>query len=320
MEQGQQVRNGKAFEYAIASEYASYLQSIGMEVNLIEDAPLCAARDFYNGFAPDLQERFSRAAANTIPSMIKLEPGLTAIGSDNNINIAISSDSNGENGDVRDIIISRHNPKWEIGFSAKNNNDAMKHSRLSSVLDFGQKWVGVKCADEYWAEINPVFELLTSLRQKKLKWSEVDCDKENDIYVPILKAFRKEMLRINSDNPGIPQKLIKYLIGNRPFYKIIKDDSHNLVVVKAFNIEGHLNKTVNGSRARYTTPGINLPTRIIEFEFKQNSYTTLNMILDGGWEISFRLHSASSRVESSLKFDIKLLGNPPVLFSQYIFQ
>ena len=47
---------------------------------------------------------------------------------------------------------------------------------------------------------------------------------------------------------------------------------------------------------------------------------TLNMILDGGWEISFRIHSADNPIVLSLKFDVKLLGNPPILFSQYLFQ
>lgn len=320
MEQGQQVKNGKTFEYAIAAEYASWLQSYGIDVCMIENAPLRTARDFFNGFAPEQQQRFIRAAANTIPTMVKLEPGLTADGGDNKIYITISPDSSGEGGDVRDIVISRKKPKWEIGFSAKNNNDAMKHSRLSAILDFGKKWVGVKCSENYWEEISPVFEILSDYKRQKLKWEDAGCDKENDVYVPVLNAFRKELLRINSENPGIPQKLIKYLIGNSPFYKIIKDDAHNLVIVKAFNIEGQLNKTVSGCRAHYSTPCINLPTRIIEFDFKQGSRTTLNMILDGGWEISFRIHSASSKVESSLKFDIKLLGNPPILFSQYIFQ
>ncbi|RPD37239.1 HaeIII family restriction endonuclease, partial [Candidatus Liberibacter solanacearum] len=31
---------------------------------------------------------------------------------------------------------------------------------------------------------------------------------------------------------------------------------------------------------------------------------------DGGWNISFRLHNASSKVEPSLKFDIQLVKTP----------
>ena len=129
------------------------------------------------------------------------------------------------------------------------------------------------------------------------------------------------MLFINENNDNIPQKLVQYLIGRYPFYKIIKDDASNMVIVKAFNIEGELNKALGGVRSNYRIPHVNLPTRIVEFDFMRGREdNTLDMILDGGWEISFRIHNASSRVETSLKFDIQLLGNPPILFTQYIFQ
>ena len=58
-----------------------------------------------------------------------------------------------------------------------------------------------------------------------------------------------------------------------------------------------------------------------EFDFKVGAEdNTLDMILDGGWEISFRIHNASSSIEQSLKFDIRLLGNPPILFTQHLFR
>jgi hypothetical protein len=36
--------------------------------------------------------------------------------------------------------------------------------------------------------------------------------------------------------------------------------------------------------------------------------------MDNGWQISFRIHNASSKVENSLKFDIQLTGQPTDLF------
>jgi len=36
--------------------------------------------------------------------------------------------------------------------------------------------------------------------------------------------------------------------------------------------------------------------------------------MDNGWAISFRIHSASTIVEPSLKFDIQLVGQPANLF------
>ena len=141
------------------------------------------------------------------------------------------------------------------------------------------------------------------------------------MYKPLLSAFRREMMRIYNDNEGIPEKLIKYLIGKHAFYKIIKDDSHNLVIVKAFNIDNELNKTVNREKSKYKTAKINFPTRIVEFApMKGREDTTLDMIMDGGWEISFRIHNADKPIVLSLKFDIQLLGNPPILFTQHLFR
>lgn len=36
--------------------------------------------------------------------------------------------------------------------------------------------------------------------------------------------------------------------------------------------------------------------------------------MDNGWQISFRIHNASSKVEPSLKFDVELIGQPTGLF------
>ena len=321
MPQGDQVKNGKAFEYALAKAYAEYVKEQRRKVVLEESSAMRQARAYYNEFSETEQEKFDVAAYQTIDTMVRIEPGILSQRNDSDIlRISINSDSEGESGDVRDVVFQRIRPSWEIGFSAKNNNDAVKHSRLSNQLDFGERWVGVPCSSTYWHEISPIFAYLQEAINKGKKWSDLGQDKVQKVYMPLLSAFRKELLFINANNPNISQKLVQYLIGSYPFYKIIKDDSHNLVIVKAFNINGELNKTVNGVKPQYPTTKINLPTRIVEFEMKRGSDNTLNMILDEGWEISFRIHNASSKVESSLKFDIKLLGNPPILFTQHLFR
>ncbi|MDE6695487.1 MAG: HaeIII family restriction endonuclease [Muribaculaceae bacterium] len=318
---GQQVKNGKAFEYAIAKTYFDYITSLGVPVELVDSDALRTAKSFYETFSDLDKQRFDNAASNTISSLVKIEPGLTTHGKKSDVlKIALNGDVAGETGDVRDIVFSHNNPSWEIGFSAKNNNDAVKHSRLGKDLDFGKVWLGYPCSAEYWNDIKPIFTLIENHISQCHTWNDLGVSKERDIYIPILKAFRKELLLICSHHSDVPKKLIEYLIGSYPFYKIIKDDSHNMVVVKAFNIKGDLNKSYMGCKSAYSVPKINYPTRIVELEFKKNSNNTLNMILDGGWEISFRIHNASTKVERSLKFDIKLLGNPPILFTQYIFQ
>ena len=72
--------------------------------------------------------------------------------------IRLAQDSEGRGGDVRDVIFSREKPHWEIGFSAKNNNDSQKHSRLGNSNDFAKKWLGIESSEEYWEAIAPIFE------------------------------------------------------------------------------------------------------------------------------------------------------------------
>lgn len=322
MPQGEQVKNGKAFEYSLAFQYFTYLKSIGKSVVLVENSALKVARNYYNGFCKSKQNGFDVAAQQTIETMLKIEPGLYAQKNSNDVlSIMLQNDSEGIDGDVRDVVFRRVKPTWEIGFSAKNNNDAVKHSRLSHVLDFGKEWVSCPCSKTYWEEIKPIFDYLKEKKNEGCNFDSLGDDKVQYVYKPLLCAFKKELMKIYNTNENIPEKLIHYLIGRHAFYKIIKDDSHNLVIVKAFNINNELNKSVNSVKSKYKTASINMPTRIVEFEFmKGREDNTLDMILDGGWEISFRIHNANKEIEPSLKFDIKLLGNPPVLFTQHLFR
>ena len=320
MPQGEQVKNGKAFEYALAYHYYACLYALGKNVELVENSAIDVARRFYNSFVDSKRTEFDIAAKQTIETMLKIEPGLMAQkNSSDKLFISLQNDAEGAVGDVRDVVFRRITPSWEIGFSAKNNNDAVKHSRLSRILDFGNEWLRCPCSSQYWEDIRPIFAYLRE--HEGQTFNSLGDDKVNKVYVPLLTSFRNEMMRIYESNDLIPEKLIRYLIGNYAFYKIIKDDNHNLVIVKAFNINNELNKNINGVKAQYKIPVINLPTRIVEFDFKQGAEdNTLDMILDGGWEISFRIHNASSKVEQSLKFDIRLLGNPPILFTQHLFR
>lgn len=319
-----QVENGKAFEYAIALAYYDYLKSISVLTWLHEDSSLQNGRRCYEIQEDDKQNEFYLAAQKTIETMVAIEPGLvSAKNSSDFLSIRLASDAEGIIGDVRDVIFSRPNNSmgWEIGISAKNNHDAVKHSRLSPKIDFGNEWMDFPCSPNYFSEIQPVFDYLKSIKTNnpKTKWEDLGCSKSEDVYVPLLKAFRKEMLRLTKSNPIASANLLQYLIGRKPFYKVIKEDNKKIVVVKAFNIGGKLNQTVNGKKPIVKTDTIKLPTRVIELEFKEESNTTLMMILDEGWQISFRIHSASTYIENSLKFDIQLIGNPPILFTQHLF-
>mgnify|MGYP002624205411 FL=1 len=319
-----QVENGKAFEYAIAKAYLDFFESNGVMARIQEDANLIHARHCYTLHDGLGQKGFYLAAQKTIETLIAIEPGLVSPKNHNDfLNIRLASDSEGIVGDVRDVIFSRMNGNsvWEMGVSAKNNHDAVKHSRISPYIDFGKEWMDYPCSMGYFDEIKPVFEMLRRIKEDnpKTKWDDLGTAKSEKVYFPLLIAFRKEMLKISKEDTHTTANLLQYLIGRLPFYKVIKEDRKNIVVVKAFNIGGKLNQTVNGKKPIIKTDVVKMPTRIIELDFKEKSETTLMMVLDEGWQVSFRIHSASTYIENSLKFDIQLIGNPPILFTQHLF-
>lgn len=205
--EGKQVRNGKAFEYAIATQYYAYLQGRGNAVDIVENKAFAVARKYFEGFPQQEQDRFNKAAYNTIDTMVKIEPGLTAQNDDKDILcISLNEDQAGREGDVRDVIFQRTRFPWEIGFSAKNNNDAVKHSRLGRKLDFGQVWLDKPCSSDYWTETKPVFDYLEENAVKRYNWNDLGQDKTGKVYVPLLNAFKKELLKINAGNAHIPEK------------------------------------------------------------------------------------------------------------------
>ena len=320
------VQNGKAFEYAIAIEYLSFVRNLGLNAVLANNAPTNTARTYFETSPIEERTKYLLASRSSIATMMKLETGFVSPKNERDVlQIRIASDSEGEYGDVRDVIFARPVSRWELGFSAKNNNDAVKHSRLSPTIDFGESWLGHPVSQSYWEDVLPIFRYLQQLKDAGTEWNEIEDIKPTRVYIPVLDAFKAEILRLCAEYPDVPQRLVMYLLGGKPFYKVIKDDNANMVIIKAFNIRGELNQVVNGNKPAYKTKEVYLPTRIVELDYKikndgTRSQNTLNMILDYGWEISFRLHSAATKVEPSLKFDVQMLGNPPVLFTQYIFQ
>ena len=51
-----------------------------------------------------------------------------------------------------------------------------------------------------------------------------------------------------------------------------------------------------------------IPGRIEQIQRVRGKTSTLRVTFEGGWQLSFRLHNARSKVEPSLKFDIKFVG------------
>lgn len=315
-----QTINGKAFEYALLNEFSERLKVV-TSVTVIENDPFKTALKCFVSFDEKEQSHYKLVASFAVNFLLDIEPRLAnGINENDVLQLEIVADKAGQTGDVRDVLAIRSIQKWEIGISAKNNHRAVKHSRLSNDIDFGQKWLDIPCSVDYFEEINPVFSDLAKLRtasKATQKWDTLG-DYHTSVYVPVLNAFRTELLRLDKENPGIvAERLVEYLIGNQDFYKVIK--GKNKVEIQAYNLHGTLNLPFENIKPKAKIQRLKLPNRLIEVVYQDNSQTTLLVTLNEGWQISFRIHNASSRIEPSLKFDINLVSAPHSLFSNQLF-
>lgn len=303
---------GRAYEYicllTLEQEISKY-RTAKIEINSSYEA----AKNAWLSIDNDLQNTLSQSASAAVETIFDMEPLIIEDG-DDQLDLKIQKDSGGEAGDVRDILIIRRNIAWEIGLSIKHNHFAVKHSRLSPTIDFGEKWFGVACSDVYWDSVNPIFDFLKEQKKNGLKWSEL-VDKENDVYIPLLKAFIDEIKSSYQIHTDIPRKMVEYLLCEFDFYKVISLDNKKVTQIQTYNLRGTLNQPSKAETAKIAVPVSALPTRIISLDFKPNSTNTVELYMDNGWQFSFRIHNASTKVETSLKFDVQIIGMPATIIS-----
>ena len=304
---------GRAYEFSYLIslyEEISKVRSVKIETN----SSYYAAERAWNTLSESEKTMYKLSSLTGVNTLFELEPLILDNGNDE-LELKIQSDEHGEKGDVRDVLIIRRGIEWEIGLSVKHNHFAVKHSRLSKKIDFGKKWYGIACSDQYWLDIKPIFNYLDEEKKKGTKWRDL-LSKEDDVYVPLLNAFKEELERQNLlFNKDIPRLMVEYLLGEFDFYKVIGIDNKKITRIQSFNLRGTLNKQGKNLKKNIELPISTLPTRIVSLDYKPGSKNTLELYLDGGWQFSFRIHNASTKVEPSLKFDIQIIGMPVTIIS-----
>lgn len=313
---------GKAYEYACLISLRNHLfRLLNGTVSIIDSDAYRTARDaFEKATREGCSEGLTRAASAAARVILRLEPQLQY--GDGNMTLAIQTDAQGIAGDVRDVVCIRRESGWEIGISCKHNHHAVKHSRLSTTIDFGAEWFGVPCSREYFRTVTPVFNELRDMRAEAVAngsalplWNDIP-DKASRYYVPILNAFLTEMRRLAGNHPDIPGKLIEYMLGRYDFYKVITDDRRETTRVEAINIAGTLNRPANGHRSIVDIARLRMPTRFYHMGMVPGSDNKVEIVCDEGWALTMRIHNASSKIEPSLKFDVQLASFPPALHAQ----
>lgn len=298
---------GRAYEYAwMQTLYGALVKR--RKTTIVENSSLAANEKAWALMDADMQETLMISANAAVDTILELEPRMPEADQDE-LTLAFQKDGAGIKGDVRDIVIQRKEIGWEVGLSIKHNHDAVKHSRLSHKLDFGNEWFAMPCSKQYWDAVNPIFQALQQEKQNGTKWSELK-EKSQTVYIPLLQAFMDEVNRANRKDPTMPRKMIEYLIGTKDYYKVVSKDNKQLTVISAFHLHDTLNKPAKHTVSAITVPVAKLPTRLVALELKPNSENTVEMYLDNGWQLSFRIHNASTKVEPSLKFDVQFISMP----------
>ena len=303
---------GRAYEYIFLNSLFEVISKI-REVSIEKNSSLMASKQAWETLSSQDKEIYKKSALTGVSIILDLEP-LIIEKSNDILNLKIQSDDEGKKGDVRDIVIMRGNIDWEIGLSLKHNHFAVKHSRLSKKLDFGEKWYGIPCSEEYWKKVKPIFDFLEEEKEKKTLWKEI-VNKNEDVYFPLLEAFKIEILDQNRKNIKLLENMLKYLLGKFDFYKVISIDNKKVTRVQSYNLYGTLNQDGVHEKRKIEIPIIILPTRIVSLDFKPNSLTTLELYLNNGWQFTFRIHNAEKEVKPSLKFDIQIVGIPTSIIS-----
>lgn len=298
---------GRAYEFAWITTLSKALNPI-RKTGIVRNSSYDANKRAWNTISQDKRDLFAVSANAAVNAILELEPRMEEDNGDT-LFIEFQKDENGETGDVRDIVIRRDDINWEIGLSIKHNHAAVKHSRLSHVLDFGKEWYGVACSKQYWNDIAPIFNMLNREKSRGANWSDLN-DKNNDVYVPLLQAFLDEVDRAYKNKPDIAIRMFEYLVGVKDYHKIVSSDSKRVTLIHTFNLHGTLNQPSRIKVSAFEVPVAEIPTEIITMRFKKGSKTTVEIYMDNGWAFSFRIHSASTRVQPSLKFDVQFISTP----------
>ena len=298
---------GRAYEYAWINVLYNRLSQI-KNVRIINNSSLHANKRSWDLMSNEQKNLFIISAEAAVDTILELEPIMVEI-NDDVVSLEFQKDGAGIAGDVRDIVIRRQDIAWEVGLSVKHNHEAVKHSRLSHRLDFGDEWFHIPCSNTYWNAVTPIFDYLKKEQINGTAWSQLS-NKETDVYIPLLEAFMNEVLASYNLDQALPRKMVEYLIGVCDYYKVVSIDSKRMTLIHTFNLHGTLNHSSTQKVSAIEVPIVELPTEIIAFRFKPGSSTTVEMYLNNGWELSFRIHNASTIVEPSLKFDIQFIGMP----------
>ncbi len=306
--------NGKAFEYACLKQIEERIKNSLFSVEVEKTKPFKTAQQAYEKLSVEEKPLYDNAAKTGVKIVFGLEPNLSSNDREYILSIASDRDAQGENGDVRDVLVKSKDGKWEVGFSCKHNHEALKHPRITSDYNFGKNWIGISCSDDFLSEMRIIMAPIEEYSKDNVLWRNVT--NKEQFYVQVLEAYMKEIESLCKRDKRVPAKLMSYWFGANDFYKIIMEQSNENTKIEAFNIKNTLGRSYNNVRPAAKVPRLNYPNRLIHIERKISdsgvlSNTTLILYFDKGWTVSLRLHNKDlEATPTSLAWDVNLEGLP----------
>ena len=293
-----QSDSGRAFEWAMGCSLSKLTNTLIVSNKYSE-----LAENSYKKMNDKKKDSLIKAADIALAHILEKENVL--ITSSTNKKIEFNTDKAGKHGDVRDLLL--YVSGKVLGISCKYNHQALKHSRLSGKCNFIKVWgIDVNgCSTDYWNKVKPLFAKLTKLRKnsnRTMLWADVE-DKANEYYWPVLDAWADEIKNLcdqgTEKQAEVCKSIISYLVGKHDFYKVIYEGQKKSVLIQGFNF----NNTLATRKTKY-------PDSINAINSKNGSKYSKTLVFNHGYSINFRIHSASSKIESSLKFDVNVIGLP----------
>jgi len=291
--------SGNALEYAIARQ-AACAAGVRIKKDAVSDK---ARKDFFAESAA-VRQQLAYSAEAAVGHVFALEESRLEL--PEKCFVVMQTDARGQAGDPRDIL----SPLQEgvLGLSVKRNNDTFKNPRLQrNNPDFFQKWgLQGKVSVNYRQKTEKVFKLLDRARSRGVKkWSDLpSCgiDLRKEIYKPLVADFIAEFRKGMS--PGNCARFTRYMLGDVDYYKIIVHVGQQ-TIVQGINFDNSL-----------SCSSVSCPEELILAQVLSSNTGILTF--EGGWVYTMRIHNASSRLEDSLKWDVKLIAHPADMYSHHI--
>lgn len=131
-----------------------------------------------------------------------------------------------------------------------------------------------------------------------------------DTITSTLETLKEEIRTILNKDQQNPSKLIEYIIDKSkpPYIHTINVDYKELASFQNIN-NAHVSHT-NANEDSFNIPQANLPTRCVYIDFMSGNNTSLELYLDRGWELTFKVDKETIATGQNFKIDIEIIGIP----------